>query len=92
MEAERRHAYTIRLQCWWRGILAVRLKIRRRLLLKEVPLEDVEQEAEKAALVLQVFLLSCCDFDCSVLVRRIFRFCCQKTTISGVVSWRGNDD
>ncbi|CAM9781123.1 unnamed protein product [Scytosiphon promiscuus] len=53
MEAERRHAYAVRIQCWWRGILAVKLKIRRRLLLKEVPLEDVEQESEKAALVLQ---------------------------------------
>lgn len=54
MEAERRHAYATRLQCWWRCILAVKVKLRRLLALKETPLEDVEEEAEKAALVLQV--------------------------------------
>eukprot|EP00903_Cladosiphon_okamuranus_P017045 g15710.t1 len=53
MEVERRHAYATRLQCWWRCILAVRVKLRRLLALKETPLEDVEEEAEKAALVLQ---------------------------------------
>lgn len=54
MEVERRHAYAIRLQCWWRGILAAKLKARKRLALREVPKEDVEEEEEKAALVLQV--------------------------------------
>lgn len=54
MEAERRHAYAVRLQCWWRGILAVRLKKRSRLALKETPLAVVQEEEEKAALVIQV--------------------------------------
>lgn len=56
MEDERRHAYATRLQCWWRCILAVKIKHRKMLALKETPLEDVEEEAEKAALVLQVSL------------------------------------
>lgn len=55
MEDERRHAYATRLQCWWRCILAVKIKLRKMLALKETPLEDVEEEAEKAALVLQVW-------------------------------------
>lgn len=56
MEEERRHAYATRLQCWWRCILAVRVKHRKRQALKETPIEDVEEESEKAALVLQVFV------------------------------------
>lgn len=54
MEEERRHAYATRLQCWWRCILAVRVNHRKRQALKETPIEDVEEESEKAALVLQV--------------------------------------
>lgn len=54
MEAERQHAYATRLQCWWRCILAVKVKLRRLFALRETPLEDVEEEAKKAALVLQV--------------------------------------
>lgn len=57
MEAERRHAYGIRLQCWWRGILAVKVKARKQLALIETPPEDVGEEKEKAALVLQVSAL-----------------------------------
>ncbi|CAM9378456.1 unnamed protein product, partial [Ectocarpus sp. 4 AP-2014] len=53
MEAERRHAYAIRLQCWWRGILAVKVMARKQLTLIETPPEDVGEEKEKAALVLQ---------------------------------------
>lgn len=54
MEAERKNAYAVRLQCWWRGILAVRAKSRRRLDLTEMPLGDLREGEEKAALAIQV--------------------------------------
>lgn len=56
MEAERKHAYAVRLQCWWRGILAVRRKRRNRLALKETPLAVTQEEEEKAALLTQVII------------------------------------
>ena len=54
MEEERRYAYATRLQCWWRSMLAVKVKFRKVHALTETPLEVVEEEAEKAALILQV--------------------------------------
>lgn len=54
MEAERRHAYAIRLQCWWRGILALRVRGRLGLARKVTPLEDAKEEEARAAVVLQV--------------------------------------
>lgn len=56
MEAERKHAYAIRLQCWWRGILAVRTKTRTRRSLNETPLAEVEGGQESAAIAIQVTL------------------------------------
>lgn len=53
LEAERRHAYAIRLQCWWRGIQAVRKKVAVGRELREMPLAEVLQEEENAALVIQ---------------------------------------
>lgn len=54
MLAERKHAYAIRLQCWWRGILAVRVKLRTRRALNEIPLAEVEGGQENASIVIQV--------------------------------------
>lgn len=56
MGAERKHAYAVRLQCWWRGILAVRTKTRTRRSLNETPLAEVEGGQESAAIAIQV----CC--------------------------------
>lgn len=58
MEAEREHAYAVRAQCWWRGILAVRAKQRLRRELREVAIVEGLEEEKKAALVIQVFVLT----------------------------------
>lgn len=53
MEAERKHAYAVRLQCWWRGILAVKVKVRRRLAIEGTMIR-VEGAEGNAAIVIQV--------------------------------------
>ena len=54
MEHERRHAYAVRLQCWWRGILAIKIKARNFFALKEQQRENVDEDGSKAALLIQV--------------------------------------
>lgn len=62
LEAERRHAYAVRLQCWWRGILAMKSKRRRGRELRETPISEVKHEEENAACVIQV-----CDQQCGLI-------------------------
>lgn len=54
MERERENAYAVRIQCWWRRMLAMRTKTRETPALAGEVQERAERDRGKATLVIQV--------------------------------------